>query len=176
MNKRSFVRCVTDKLRDNGDKKPVSIPKQTFTISDNEGNKKTFTVKHRDKTAIYTIDDVEKIVDAALEIICESLQKGEPISFQGFGSLSLKYRKPRETKMIGTDETRVVPGKYVPKFYAGNDLKLAAKLFEISLDDGMQIAEPVYDETDMIVSYPVKDAPLENIDEGGDEDGSRDKS
>lgn len=148
MNKIDFIKCVSDVLRTNDIKKPVSIPKQVFHISDDEGNSKDFTVKKTDKSVQYTKVDVTAIVDACLYVIQESLKRGEPINFRGFGTLGLNYRKPRATKCVGTEEDVVIEGRYVPKFSFGNDLRMCAKIYELSLKDKLCEPEPVYDETD----------------------------
>lgn len=148
MNKIDFIKCVSDVLRTNDIKKPVSIPKQVFHISDDEGNSKDFTVKKTDKSVQYTKDDVTAIVDACSYVIQESLKRGEPINFRGFGTLGLNYRKPRATKCVGTEEDVVIEGRYVPKFSFGNDLRMCAKIYELSLKDKLCEPEPVYDETD----------------------------
>lgn len=148
MNKKDFIRCVSDLLRTNDIKKPVSIPKQVFHISDNEGNSKDFTIKKTDKSVLYTRDDVASIVDACLYVIQDSLKRGEPISFHGFGTLGLNYRKPRATKCVGTEENVVIEGRYVPKFSFGKDLRMCAKIYELSLSDKLPEPEPTYDETD----------------------------
>lgn len=148
MNKKNFIRRVSDLLRENNVKKPVSIPKQVFHISDDEGNTKDFTVKKTDKSVIYTIDDVNTILDACLCIVQDSLKHGEPITFHGFGTLGLNYRKPRMTKRVGTDEDVIIEGRYVPKFSFGNELRMCAKVYEMSLNDRKLEPEPIYDETD----------------------------
>ena len=38
MNKRELVSAVTEALKQNGVRKTIKMPKQRFTISDNEGN------------------------------------------------------------------------------------------------------------------------------------------
>lgn len=148
MNKKDFIKCVSELLRANDIKKPVSIPKQVFHISDNEGNSKDFTIRKTDKSVLYTKDDVAAIVDACLYVIQESLKRGEPVSFHGFGTLGLNYRKPRATKCVGTEEDVVIEGRYVPKFSFGNDLRMCAKIYELSLNDKLKEPEPVYDEMD----------------------------
>lgn len=135
MNKKEFIRAVTDVLRENNVRKPISVPKQTFHISDDDGNVRDFTVKRVDKTAIYTVDDVTAIVDASLYVIKQCIRKGETIFFYGIGSLGLHYRKPRITKHVATGEDAFVPGKYVPKFTFGNELRREATLYEMSLED-----------------------------------------
>lgn len=148
MNKRDFVKRVSEVLRDSDIKKPISIPKQVFHISDDEGNSKDFTVKKVDKYAIYTANDISAIMDACLYVIQESLKKGEPISLHGFGTFSLRYRKPRATKSIKENEAIVIEGRYVPKFSFGNELRLCAKMYELSLSDRLPEPEPVFDEAD----------------------------
>lgn len=146
MNKKDLIRHVSDLLRENNIKKPVSVPKQVFHISDDEGNTKDFTVKKTDKKVIYTIDDVGVIVDACLCVIQNALKRGEPVSIHGFGSLGLHYRKPRMTKQIGTDNDVTIEGRYVPKFSFGNDLRMCAKVYELSLGDRLAEPEPIDDE------------------------------
>lgn len=149
MNKRDFVRCVCDTLRESGKRKPISIPKQVFHISDDDGNSKDFVVKKIDKSAIYTIDDVAAVVDACVYVIQDALKHGEPVTFHGLGSIGLHYRKPRKTKRIGSDDEVIIQGRYVPKLTFGNTLKMCAKIYELSLDDEMPIPDPVYDDDDI---------------------------
>lgn len=148
MNKNDFIKCVSELLRTNDIKKPVSIPKQVFHISDDEGNSKDFTIKKTDKAVLYTKDDVATILEACLYVIQESLKQGESINFRGFGTLGLNYRKPRATKRVNTDEEVVIEGRYVPKFTFGNDLRMCAKMYELSLNDKLNEQKQVYDETD----------------------------
>lgn len=149
MNRREFVRRIANVMRENNIRKPVSSPKQVFHISDDEGNKKDFVVKKTDKSVLFTVDDVEAVVDACLYVIEESLKRGEPVSIRGFGSLGLKYRKPRATKRPGTEEWVDVEARYVPKFSFGNDLRMCAKVYELSLGDGLIGAElPIFDDTE----------------------------
>ncbi|MCD8208997.1 MAG: HU family DNA-binding protein, partial [Bacteroidales bacterium] len=93
MNKRDLIREINNVLRENGVKKPISIPKHVFHISDDDGNSRDFSVKTREKTAVYTIDDVENILDACICVIEDALKRGEEVSIYSFGTLGLKYRK-----------------------------------------------------------------------------------
>jgi len=150
MNRRDFVKKVTDVLRKNDIKKPVSIPKQVFTISDNEGNTRDFSVKKTNKKVIYTLEDVSAIVDACLEVAMDSLKRGEEVNIHGFGALGLKYREERWTKSVRTGEKVIIEGHYVPKFSFGKTLRMCAKIYELSLKDRLEEPEPIYDETDGI--------------------------
>lgn len=135
MNKRELVSAVTEVLKQNGVRKTIKMPKQRFTISDNEGNSREFTVKKSDKLVYLNMDDVTNVIDACIAVIENSLKKGESVTVHGFGSLGLHYRKARSTKRIDNGEEVAVPARYVPKFNYGNDLRLAAKIYESSLED-----------------------------------------
>lgn len=135
MKKKEFIKTVCDLLRSNNIKKPISIPKHVFHISDDEGNTRDFTVKKRDKTAIYTIDDITNIVDACINVVYDCVKRGEPVSFFGFGTIKVLYRKPRKTKQVGTNEDIVIEGRYVPKFDFGNNLRMCARVYGMSLND-----------------------------------------
>lgn len=152
MNKKELVRRVATTMRDKNIRKLVSSKKQVFHISDDEGNSKDFTIKKSDKGVLFTIDDIEVVIDNIISVIEESIKHGEPISIQGFGTLALHYRKARSTKHPDTGEPVVVPARYIPKFDYGKDLRMCAKIYELSLDN--------------IESEPEK-TPYDNT-EGGD--------
>jgi DNA-binding protein HU-beta len=142
MNKRQLASRVVEVMRKNNIRKSVLVPKKVFHISDDEGNTKNFVVKSADKNVLFSVDDVETILDTALQVIVESLKTGEPVTIQGFGSFGLKYRKARVTKQLGTDEWIDIAARYVPKFSFGNSLRMAAKLYELSLED-LKLNEPL---------------------------------
>lgn len=49
MNRRDFIKKVACQLRDNNIRKPVSMPKQIFHISDDAGNSRDFIVRATEK-------------------------------------------------------------------------------------------------------------------------------
>jgi len=149
MNRKELVRRVASVMRENNVRKPVSSPKQVFHISDDDGNTKDFVIRKTDKSVLFTADDVEAIVDACLFVVEDAMKRGEPVSIRGFGTLGLKYRKPRATKKLGTDEWVDIDARYIPKFTFGNDLRMCAKIYELSLQDNV-LSEPlpVFDESD----------------------------
>ena len=149
MNQKELVRRVASVMRENNIRKPVSSPKQVFHISDDEGNTKDFVIRKTNKNVIYTIDDVSSILDACVYVICEALKKGESVTMRGFGTLGLKYRKARATKRPGTEEWVDVAARYIPKFTFGNNLRMCAKVYELSLQDNiLNEPLPVLDEDD----------------------------
>lgn len=140
MKKKEFISKVTDVLKDNDIRKSVSIKKHTFHITDNDGNAADFTIKQQDKRVLYTVEDISSIIDACIAVIVDAIKHGDTIFIKGFGTLSLKRREARRTKQPGTEEWCEVEARYVPKFSYGNDLRMAARIYEMSLEDS-QCAE-----------------------------------
>lgn len=137
MNRKEFTRRVATLMRENDIRKPVSSPKHVLHISDDDGNVRDFIIKKTDKGVLFTIDDIDLIIDSCVSVIEDALSHGEQISIRGFGTLGLHHRKARTTKHPITGETVSVDERYVPKFNYGDKLRLCAKLFEISLKDNV---------------------------------------
>lgn len=135
MTKKDLTSRVVSVLQSNGVTKKVSTPKQVFHISDDEGNKKDFIVRKTDKDVSFNMSDVSYIIDACLLVIEDAIKHGEEVSLHGFGTLGLHHRAARKTKKVGTDEWVDVEARYVPKFVSGNNLKIAAKIYEMSLSE-----------------------------------------
>lgn len=68
-------------------------------------------------------EDVDMAVKALLEMMGGSLSAGERIEIRGFGSFSLHYRPPRMGRNPKTGESVALPGKYVPHFKPGKELR-----------------------------------------------------
>lgn len=143
MNKKEFISRVAETLRENNLRKPISIRKHTFHITDDEGNSADFNVRKQDKSVIYTVEDAANIIDTCLAVIVDAIKNGEEINIKGFGNLGLHYRAARRTKEPNSGEWCEVEARYVPKFSYGNDLRMAAKLYELSLSETpRQLPEP----------------------------------
>jgi integration host factor subunit beta len=67
--------------------------------------------------------DVELVVKSLLEHMAQALAKGERIEIRGFGSFSLHFRAPRTGRNPKTGEAVTLPGKYVPHFKPGKELR-----------------------------------------------------
>ncbi len=67
--------------------------------------------------------DVELSVKSLLEQMSRSLAMGERIEIRGFGSFSLHYRPPRIGRNPKTGDSVSLPGKYVPHFKPGKELR-----------------------------------------------------
>lgn len=145
MNRKELVRLASGVMRENKVKKPVHSKKQVFHISDGNGTSKDFVIKQSSGRVIYTIDDIDAVLDACIQVIQEALKRGESVTVRGFGTLGLHYRKARMTKHPNTGERVDIDAHYVPKFVSGSKLKMCAKIYELSLDDKLCELPPLDD-------------------------------
>ena len=67
--------------------------------------------------------DIELSVKSIIEQMSTSLAKGERIEVRGFGSFSLHFRPPRIGRNPKTGEAVSLPGKHVPHFKPGKQLR-----------------------------------------------------
>lgn len=167
MNQKDLARRIAAGLREDDTRKPVMFPKRTFHISDDDGNHKDFTVQGMGKALTYTVEDVENILDMCQRVIMDVLEHGDTITVRGFGTLGLKYFKPRSSlKIPGTDIEAGTEPVYLPKFVASRTLKACGKVYALSLRDG-DVAAGMYAD---IADINDSDEIDENIDlEAGDE-------
>ena len=68
-------------------------------------------------------DDVDMAVKTLLEQMSGALAQGERIEIRGFGSFSLHFRPPRIGRNPKTGESVALPGKHVPHFKPGKELR-----------------------------------------------------
>ena len=67
--------------------------------------------------------DAELSVRAILDAMTKNLATGKRIEIRGFGSFSLNFRPPRIGRNPKTGNKVQVPGKHVPHFKAGKELR-----------------------------------------------------
>ena len=67
--------------------------------------------------------DIELSVKSLLEQMSTSLSRGERIEVRGFGSFSLHFRPPRIGRNPKTGDAVSLPGKHVPHFKPGKELR-----------------------------------------------------
>src|SRR5690606_13741639 len=67
--------------------------------------------------------DVDLAVKATLEMMGGALASGDRIEVRGFGSFSLHFRPPRTGRNPKTGEAVALPGKHVPHFKPGKELR-----------------------------------------------------
>lgn len=70
---------------------------------------------------------VKKIVQMVLDIIAESLSKGETVELRNFGIFKVKSRKPRIGRNPKTGASVNIPGKRVVSFKAGLEMREKVK-------------------------------------------------
>jgi len=68
-------------------------------------------------------EDVDLAVKALLEMMGGALATSERIEIRGFGSFSLHYRPPRLGRNPKTGDSVALPGKHVPHFKPGKELR-----------------------------------------------------
>jgi len=74
--------------------------------------------------------DVELAVKSLLEQMSQALAMGDRIEIRGFGSFSLHFRPPRLGRNPKTGESVALPGKYVPHFKPGKELRERVNTFK----------------------------------------------
>ena len=71
--------------------------------------------------------DIELSVKTIIKSMVNSLKKGERIEIRGFGSFSLRYRKPRVGRNPKSGQSVNIEERYVPHFKPGKSLKERVK-------------------------------------------------
>lgn len=71
----------------------------------------------------FTQAEAEVVVNTVVDSIIEALQRGEKIELRGFGSFRLRVRRPRQGRNPKTGTKVEVPGKAVPYFKPGKELR-----------------------------------------------------
>ena len=67
--------------------------------------------------------DVKKIVQKTLDVISESLQRGETVELRNFGVFKVKERRARFGRNLCTGESVPVPPRRVVVFKPGLEMK-----------------------------------------------------
>lgn len=83
--------------------------------------------------------DTDYAVKTMLDAMAQALASGQRIEIRGFGSFSLSQRSPRIGRNPKSGEQVLVPGKQVPHFKAGKELRervdLVADMTDASSSD-----------------------------------------
>lgn len=142
MYKDDLIRRVTAVLKEKGYTKHFPAAKHTFTITDDSGHSRDFTVKDEEREMMLNQEDVRTVLLTMTDVIKEALSTGEPIIIRGFCTLFLNYRKPRASKEPGTEIWHSIPGRWVPKIKTGSELVECARRYETEiLQDGKTIPD-----------------------------------
>ncbi|MEO8411562.1 MAG: integration host factor subunit beta [Propionivibrio sp.] len=70
-----------------------------------------------------TVKDADIAVKKILDAIGHSLSQGDRVEIRGFGSFRLNYHSSRTGRNPRTGAEVLIPGKYVPHFAAGKELR-----------------------------------------------------
>lgn len=68
-------------------------------------------------------EEVEKILDLFFDTIIQRLAEGGRVELRGFGAFSTREREARKGRNPRTGETVAVPGKRVPYFKPGKEMR-----------------------------------------------------
>lgn len=68
-------------------------------------------------------EEVEQVVDIFFDEIAKRLADGGRVELRGFGAFSTRERAPRSGRNPRTGETVSVPGKRVPYFKPGKEMR-----------------------------------------------------
>jgi len=69
-------------------------------------------------------EEVERVVDVFFEEIAQRLAQGGRVELRGFGAFSTRERDARKGRNPRTGDTVDVPGKRVPYFKPGKEMRL----------------------------------------------------
>lgn len=79
--------------------------------------------KLEDENPQLKTQEIEKIVDLFFNQIVQRLADGGRVELRGFGAFSTRARDPRKGRNPRTGETVDVPGKRVPYFKPGKEIR-----------------------------------------------------
>ena len=85
-------------------------------------NKAQLVQKLAEKTKLSKVQS-EAVIDAALEIIQKTVQRGDDVKLVGFGTFSAVNRKAKKGRNLKTGEEVAIPGVRLPRFKPGKDFK-----------------------------------------------------
>ncbi|MDE2436453.1 MAG: integration host factor subunit beta [Sphingomonadales bacterium] len=68
-------------------------------------------------------EEIEKVVNVFFDEIAQRLAKGGRVELRGFGSFSTRQRDARKGRNPRTGESVDVPGKNVPYFKPGKEIR-----------------------------------------------------
>ena len=67
--------------------------------------------------------DAKDMVEVFFEEIRETLESGEQVKLSGFGNFDLRVKSERPGRNPKTGESVLLPGKHVPHFKPGKELR-----------------------------------------------------
>ena len=86
---------------------------------------KTELVDHLAQHTRLTKTDIELVLNKSIEIIKQSVKKGDDVTLVGFGTFTRSKRKARMGRNPQTGKEIKIPASVVPKFRPGKEFKKA---------------------------------------------------
>ncbi len=84
---------------------------------------KTELIAAAAQSAGLTKKDTERVINAAIDALTLSLEKGEKVAISGFGTFEVKAREARIGRNPHTKESIEIPATKVPVFKASKALR-----------------------------------------------------
>ncbi len=83
------------------------------------------------------LKDIDVAIRNIIENMSKALSNGSRVEVRGFGSFSIRYRKPRVGRNPKTGDSVSLNGKYVPHFKAGKELRdrINASISSVEIKD-----------------------------------------
>lgn len=107
------------------------IRKGEFEVSKTNAVTKPEFIKQLVTEYGYTKSAASMFVDDFWSLIQENIENGRSVFFYGYGCFDLLERKERRTRNPqNSKEIIVIPAHYVPRFYPGDSLRRAVKIWE----------------------------------------------
>ena len=136
MNKKELVAAVSDALRQNDIKKQIKTKSEIFrVIQDETGDEAVFTIDRKDRRVMYSLDDIQNILDMTIDVIVDTIRRGESINVRGLGTLTTVRVAARRTKEPEADIWHDIPAMTRPKFRPGFQLAAAARASGLQEDE-----------------------------------------
>ena len=79
-------------------------------------------------------EEIEKVVTTFFDEIAQRLARGGRVELRGFGAFSTREREGRRGRNPRTGETVEVPGKRVPYFKPGKEMRERLNLQEVTAE------------------------------------------
>lgn len=86
----------------------------------------------------YTKKAATSIIDDFSNVIIDNLRNGDSVTIYNFGCFDILERKARSCPNPRTGEKVDIPAHWIPRFYPGNGMRMAVKLWEDSSKRGLQ--------------------------------------
>lgn len=160
MNRKELAARVTEVLCENGVRKIAPPQKTVFHVTDDDGGKKDFVVKKEGSALRYTVDDIYTILEAVVEVVIDTIRRGEKISILGFGTLYLKRRAARVAPHPMTGEVIHMKEHFVVKFDCGKNLKMAASAYHATNEEMQKRASDILTRN---TSYVLEEDVIEDV-------------